>query len=220
MHAVIITALFFSSPASPKLEGYPVIYRVGLVSMPRGGKGGKSTQGGDTKAKLSNTQPEDKGVSVKEVNQTRSKKKKTKESTTKKPEKVDAKKDTGKKKQEGKITQEEDLGGEYGLGNGISAATVDGVGFGSSYYLSLVFGRIRDLWDNPVEASAILRVTIYFKILRDGQILDARVEKSSGIDVFDQSAMRAILTGTPFPPLPTEYRGEYLGIHLEFEYIQ
>jgi len=90
----------------------------------------------------------------------------------------------------------------------------------SPYYLSLVFGKIRDLWDNPVEASTILRVTIYFKILRDGQIIDAQVEKSSGIDLYDQSAMRAILSGIPFPPLPTEYTGEYLGIHLEFEYIQ
>jgi TonB family protein len=202
------------------LQGYPTVYQVGLVSMPKRGGGGKGSPGEATKAKLSVSKQKEKGVSVKELNKTRSKKKKTKKTPSTKTEQVNAKKDTPKKKETGKITQEDEFGAEYGLGNGISAATVDGMGLGSSYYLSLVFGRIRDLWDNPVQASAILQVTIYFKILRDGQILDAQVEKSSSIDLFDQSAMRAIISGAPFPPLPTEYRGEYLGIHLEFEYIQ
>jgi TonB family protein len=212
IHAAIITALFFSSPASPKLEGYPVVYRVGLVSLPSGGRGGKGTDGEGT---VTVSKQQEKGVSVKEFKKTRPKKKKTQKKPPKKTGTV-----ASKKKEEGKITQKDELGTQYGLGNGISAATVDGSGFGSPYYLSLVFGKIRDLWDNPVEASTTLRVTIYFKILRDGQIIKSQVEKSSGIDLFDQSAMRAILSSTPFPPLPTEYTGEYLGIHLEFEYIQ
>ena len=199
-----------------------MIYRVGLVSLPSGGKGGKGGEGEGTEAKVSLSKQEEKevkGVSVKEFNKTRSKQK-TKKAPPQKMETVTGKKKTDKKTNEGKITQKDELGAQYGLGNGISAATVDGAGFGSSYYLSLVFGKIRDLWDNPVEASDILRVTIYFKILRDGQIIDAQVEKSSSIELFDQSSMRAILSSIPFPPLPTEYTGEYLGIHLEFEYIQ
>ena len=212
IHAAIITGLFLFSPASPKLEGYPAVYRVGLVSLPSGGKGGKGVEGEGTVTV--SKQPE-KGVSVKEFKKTRPRKKKTEKKPSKKVGTP-----TSKKKEEGKITQKDELGTQYGLGNGISAATVDGSGFGSPYYLSLIFGKIRDLWDNPVEASTIMRVTIYFKILRDGQIMDAQVEKSSNIDLFDQSAMRAILSSTPFPPLPTEYTGEYLGIHLEFEYIQ
>jgi TonB family protein len=219
VHGAIVTGLFFFSPATPKLEGYPTIYQVGLVSMPTGGskeKGGKGSEGEGTKAKVSISKQEEKGVSVKEFKKTRPKKKPKK--TQKKPPKKTGTV-TSKKKEEGKITQTDELGAQYGLGDGISAATVDGVDFGSSYYLSLVFGRIRDLWENPVETSATLRVTIYFKIVRDGQVIDAQVEKSSSIDLFDQSAMRSILSNTPLPPLPREYRGEYLGIHLEFEYI-
>ncbi|MCK4404692.1 MAG: TonB C-terminal domain-containing protein [candidate division Zixibacteria bacterium] len=210
IHAAIITGLFFFSPASPKLEGYPVVYRVGLVSLPSGGEKGVEGEGTVTVSKQ-----QEKGVSVKEFKKTRPKRKKTQKKPPKKTGTV-----ASKKKEEGKITQKDELGTQYGLGNGISAATVDGSGFGSPYYLSLVFGKIRTLWDNPVEASTILRVTIYFKLLRDGQIIDTKVEKSSGIELFDQSAMRAILSSIPFPPLPTEYTGEYLGIHLEFEYIQ
>ncbi|MCK4224083.1 MAG: TonB C-terminal domain-containing protein [candidate division Zixibacteria bacterium] len=212
IHAAIITGLFLFSPASPKLEGYPAVYRVGLVSLPSGGKGGKGVEGEGTVTV--SKQPE-KGVSVKEFKKTRPRKKKTEKKPSKKVGTP-----TSKKKEEGKITQKDELGTQYGLGDGISAATVDGSGFGSPYYLSLVFGKIRDLWDNPVQTSTTLRVTIYFKILKDGQIIDTQVEKSSNIDLFDQSAMRAILSSTPLPPFPAQYTGEYLGIHLEFEYIQ
>lgn len=220
LHVAIIVGLLVSSPVSRKLEGYPTIYRVGLVSLPSGGgagsRSGKASEGTQAKVTISSApKAEKEGVSVKEVQKAKSRKKKAK-ATPQKPA-TKAVKDT--KKPEGKITQGDELGEQYGLGDGISAATVDGAGFGSSYYLALVFGRIRDLWENPVEASATLRVTIYFKIVRDGQIIDAEVEKTSGIDLFDQAAMRSILTGAPFPPLPTEYTGEYLGIHLEFEYI-
>jgi TonB family protein len=214
VHAAIITGLFVFPPTTPKLEGYPAIYRVGLVSLPSGRRGGQSAEGEGTEAKASISKQEKEGVSVKEFNKTRPKRK-----TKKKPERKTPTA-TPKKKEEGKVTQTDELGSQYGLGNGISAATVDGAGFGSPYYLSLVFGRIRAMWENPVETSTTLRVTIYFRILRDGQVIDAQVEKTSGIDLFDQSAMRSILSNTPLPPLPAEYRGEYLGIHLEFEYIQ
>jgi TonB family protein len=215
MHLAIVIGLFFFSPTSSKLEGYPTVYRVGLVSLPSGGGGGKGIEGEGSKATISVSKQEEKGVAVKEFKKTPPAKKKTQKKPPSKTGTV-----VGKNKKEGKITQKDELAGEYGLGNGISAATVDGGYFGSSYYLALVFGKIRDLWENPVETSATLRVTIYFKLLRDGQILDAQVEKSSGIDLFDQSALRAILSNAPFPPLPVEYTGEYLGIHLEFEYIQ
>lgn len=225
LHVSVIVGLVVLSPATPKLEGYPTIYRVGLVSLPSGGKG--SGKGGGSKATetkvtvSSKPQAEEKGVSVKEFQKTRSKKKKTKVTPKKPPSTTTNKKAAAdEKKPEGKIVEGDELGEQYGLGDGISAATVDGAGFGSSYYLALVFGKIRDLWDNPVEASATLRVTIYFKILRNGQIIDEQVEKSSGIELFDQAAKRSIMTSAPFPPLPTEYTGEYLGIHLEFEYVQ
>ncbi|MGB8656670.1 MAG: cell envelope integrity protein TolA [Candidatus Zixiibacteriota bacterium] len=212
VHVAIITGLLFFSPASSRLEGYPTVYRVGLVSLPSGGRLG---QGGEVEATATVTQQPEKGVSVKEFKDTGPKKGKAQKKAPQKQGTV-----AGKKKEEGKITQKDELASQYGLGNGISAATVDGTDFGSPYYLSLVFGKIRELWENPVETSSTLRVTVYFKILRDGEVLDAKVEKSSGIDLFDQSAMRAILSNAPFPPLPGEYTGAYLGIHLEFEYVQ
>jgi len=208
IHLVIILSLFFfASPSHTKLEGYPAVYRVGLVSFPSAGKISIGL-GGEESPKPSS----EKGVAIKEFRKgrTKSKKKKKKEEVAK----------TTVQQNQTKITKKDQQAAEYGLGHGISSAQLDAYNFGSPYYLSLVFGKIRDVWENPVQSSSILMTTIYFRILRDGTIVETKVEKTSGIDLFDQSAMRAIISSAPFPPLPNEFTGDYLGIHLEFEYIQ
>ena len=204
-HLVVIS-LFLFAPASRRIEGYPVVYRVGLVSFPPGGKI-STGPGGEKSEKPSG----EKGVTIKEFA-----KGKTKSNKKKKEEEAK----TISHQDETKITKKDQQAAEYGLGDGISSAQVDAYNFGSPYYLSLVFGKIRDTWENPLQSSSTLMTTIYFRILRDGNIVETKVEKTSGIDLFDQSAMRAIISSAPFPPLPNEFTGEYLGIHLEFEYIQ
>ncbi len=209
IHCLILLSLFFFAPPShTKLEGYPLVYRVGLVSFPSGGKVSVGPGGGES----SKPSPQ-KGVAIKEF-------RKGKAKSTNKKKKEEKAATPAKQKEQTKVTQRDQEAAEYGLGDGISSAQVDAHDFGSPYYLSLIFGKIRAVWENPVQASSTLMTTIYFKILRDGSIMEAKVEKTSGIDLFDQSAVRAIVSSTPFPPLPNEFTGEYLGIHLEFEYIQ
>jgi len=206
---IIFSLLFFAAPSHTKLEGYPVVYRVGLVSFPSGGK----ISGGP--GERESIKPSSgKEVAVKEF-----RKGKAKSKTTKK-RKEETVKPSSQQQSQTKITQKDQEAAEYGLGHGISSAQVDAQDFGSPYYLSLVFGKIRDAWENPVQSSSTFMTTIYFRILRDGSIVETKVEKTSGIDLFDQSAMRAIIGSAPFPPLPVEFGGEYLGIHLEFEYIR
>src|SRR5262249_1155273 len=48
------------------------------------------------------------------------------------------------------------------------------------------------------------RVVALFEMGRDGQIREPAVERSSGNAIYDQSALRAIMDATPFPPLPPE----------------
>ncbi len=210
MHVMIMLSLFFfAAPSHTKLEGYPMVYRVGLVSLPSGGRISVGPGGGETSKTSGQT-----GVAIKEFRKGKTKSRTTKKSTEK------AAKPASPQQDQTKITKKDQQAIQYGLGHGISSAQVDAYNFGSPYYLSLVFGKIKDAWENPVQSSSTLMTTIYFRILRDGSIVEAKVEKTSGIDLFDQSAMRAIITSTPFPPLPNEFSGEYLGIHLEFEYIE
>ena len=51
------------------------------------------------------------------------------------------------------------------------------------------------------------RVTIIgVKIADNGRLMDASVDESSGDQVFDRSAMRAVLQAAPFPPIPSELK--------------
>jgi TonB family protein len=59
---------------------------------------------------------------------------------------------------------------------------------------------------------------IYFKIGRDGSVKDLLIKKPSGDDIFDQQASRSIILASPFPPLPSGYKEEDLGVFFEFSY--
>ena len=68
----------------------------------------------------------------------------------------------------------------------------------------------------PQSIGREISATIYFIIMRDGRVKDAKVEKRSGVASFDQAALRTVLEASPFPELPDSYRGDHLGIHFEF----
>lgn len=104
------------------------------------------------------------------------------------------------------------LGSEFGF------AQLDATGFDSPIYLNVLFGKIRNDWENPYEGANKIQCTIYFVVSRDGKITDSAVEKTSGIEAYDQAALRAVLGCNP-PPLPGQFGSDELGIHLEFQYL-
>jgi outer membrane biosynthesis protein TonB len=84
-------------------------------------------------------------------------------------------------------------------------------------YLRDLSSRIQSNWRYPaIDKSIATRV--YFKIKRDGGILRPVVEVRTGNRAFDLSAMQAVTASAPFLPLPDEYEGEDLGIHIDFVY--
>jgi len=104
------------------------------------------------------------------------------------------------------------------MGSEFGAAKVEGGTFETPTYLNILFAKIKYRWENPFEGQEKTSCVIYFSIMRNGSIIDATIEQSSGIAAFDQSALRAVLSSRP-PPLPLEYTGEQLGVHLEFQYL-
>jgi len=51
------------------------------------------------------------------------------------------------------------------------------------------------------------RVTVIgVRIADNGRLMDASVDESSGDQVFDRSAMRAVFQAAPFPPIPSEVK--------------
>ena len=108
--------------------------------------------------------------------------------------------------------------GVPGLSAGVA---VDDINFEFTYYLIALRNRIGQNWSAPAgmrRGGESVRVTVYFRIQRDGRVIEPQVEKSSGIRFFDQSAIRAIRVSSPVPPLPMGYADDDLGVHFAFEF--
>ncbi len=93
--------------------------------------------------------------------------------------------------------------------------------FPFTYYLQIIIDRVSNNWFTSLVDPGIsgsFQATVHFKIYKNGQISELKIEESSGIKSLDLSALRAIQTSAPFPPLPGAYEDEYLGIYLIFEH--
>jgi TonB family protein len=89
---------------------------------------------------------------------------------------------------------------------------------GYSYYLNVILTRISDNWLNPYAGDAkVLTATVVFTIERDGMVKEVKIEKKSGDAAYDASCERALLVLDRLPPLPPEFTGPRLKLHLEFE---
>ncbi len=215
---ILLLVIFVPVTAYYQIKGYPQVYRVGLVSLPAGGLGGGGEEVKSTLKELKQAE----GIGLKEIKTEQKKKRESKISQqkielTKKSTPVSA------KKGEGKATSAKEGAGEgheISLGGGLGSAFVEGGDFESPYYLNIAFGKIRENFTNPLRQTNLpIRATVYFIIQKNGKVVESEIETSSGITIFDQSALRAVLSSNPLPPLPQEYKGEWLGIHLEFEFL-
>lgn len=92
--------------------------------------------------------------------------------------------------------------------------SLDTANFPFTYYLRQVTGRIEENWVRP--SGNLGRVIVYFRIRRDGSIAEPQVYESSRNQAVDMLAAGAVKRAEPFPPLPVEFGGDYLGIYLCF----
>jgi TonB family protein len=103
------------------------------------------------------------------------------------------------------------------IGSGIQAGD-----FPYAWYINSILRIIHSNWENPFlnnPAATTLRTTVYFQVLRSGDLRDVRIESASGNPYFDMAAERAVRTSS-LPPLPPEFSKESLVIHYRFEYAE
>jgi TonB family protein len=124
-------------------------------------------------------------------------------------------------------------GAEIQQGTSIAETGAKGMGFGLSSggggaggnlevadfccpeYLATMYRAIKANWNSQV--GAVGRTHLRFVIQRDGRIADITVEQSSGVEVMDSFARRALIL-TKLPPLPAGYGEPALAVHLYFDY--
>ncbi len=115
----------------------------------------------------------------------------------------------------------------HGDGSGSGTGYGDGSGYGYggafpySYYIDAVKNKISSSWYSALVTPGLrgkFVAVVYFKILRDGSIIDVILEDKSGVESLDLSALRAVGNAAPFPPLPAAFAYRHLGVHFEFEW--
>jgi TonB family protein len=88
-------------------------------------------------------------------------------------------------------------------------------------YARQVQEKVESNWRIP-GAQEVLRqkgwVAIRFTIQKNGTITDLALERSSGIPSYDQSALNALISSNPLPPLPPEVTAPSLGALFRFFY--
>lgn len=85
-----------------------------------------------------------------------------------------------------------------------------------SWYILLLKNKIEENWrfKNTIGE---LSVTVSFRIYKNGEIKNIRVEKSSGYRPFDRSAILAVKSTKDIPAFPEEIKENYLDIIIEFK---
>jgi len=119
-------------------------------------------------------------------------------------------------------------GGDYGLNQGARAGAqsqlevlTDTMGVDFNPYLQRVLHDVKQNWYNLIPESVSFkkgRVVLEFFILKDGSVAGLKVVGSSGDVAMDRPAYGSITGSNPFPPLPKEFPGPYLGLRFSYYY--
>jgi protein TonB len=99
------------------------------------------------------------------------------------------------------------------------AKLIDTGTFQNAWYSDIVASKIYQHWNTPSKALLDLpdpAVVVRFVIARNGGVRIIRIDKKSGSELLDRSAVQAIENAQPLPPLPADYSGESLEVCMTF----
>jgi len=88
-------------------------------------------------------------------------------------------------------------------------------------YAQAVKERIAGQWKYPQEARKKKlegRLVALFSLNREGALTRMEITRSSGHEVLDREAERAVRSAVPFPPFPTTVTVSRLNINVSFDY--
>jgi TonB family protein len=98
----------------------------------------------------------------------------------------------------------------------------DPLGVDFKPYLTRILAIVRRNWFAVYPESAKLgmrgKVSVLFSITKTGTVARANYAAQSGVAALDRAAIAAISASNPFPPLPSEYKGDRIVLQFNFAY--
>lgn len=88
-------------------------------------------------------------------------------------------------------------------------------------YATLVKGRINENWQYPRQAEEYLlegKLLLVFTLSKNGAVNRIKVLDTSGHEILDKEACRAVQAAAPFPAFPGHLRVQKLHIRASFDY--
>jgi len=97
--------------------------------------------------------------------------------------------------------------GSASAADGGSISVFEGGDVQFAWYRDSVTAALYSQWRRPILSGLRepIEVRVTFEILRNGGVRDLAIEQSSGVDVFDRSALRAVSDAVPLPALPADW---------------
>jgi hypothetical protein len=97
----------------------------------------------------------------------------------------------------------------------------DTLGVDFNPYLSRLLQNVKQHWYELIPESVGQekgKVVLEFAILKDGSVAGLKVVGNSGNIAMDRPAYGSITGSNPFPPLPVEFKGPYIGLRFSYYY--
>ncbi len=88
-------------------------------------------------------------------------------------------------------------------------------------YTKVIKEKILNYWIYPLSARQNYiqgTLMIVFRLERDGRLIDCNMASSSGHEILDTQAFKAIRLANPFPPFPETITVQFLNINASFAY--
>ena len=98
----------------------------------------------------------------------------------------------------------------------------DPLGVDFKPYLTRILALVRQNWFAVIPESARLGnrgvVLLQFIVDRSGQVPKLVIATPSGSEALDRAAVAGVSASVPFPPLPSEYKGQQIRLQFAFKY--
>lgn len=201
-------------------QSTPMVISVGLVEMPNQ-PATKVMKAPHLRAPQAATDAEIAIAPVPDLNKEKVKEEKKPEPV--KPKEEEKPKATAKEPDSAKTTlaQADTASGTTGsISQGAGSDDVWGVEVGPNVnpYHRRGFASIRSNWRNPAVGPVGRKCVVRFLVKRGGELTDIALESSSGSQLFDRSAVRAVQLTHAWDQFPRFWKEDEQIIHLEFEY--